>query len=123
MVKLNRIPVLFFFFNPAPLLLLRRDEEENEDQPPVQHRDNTPWCVCIPALGVTVQAVGNDGNPIVGYWDHNDACDWGVALWNQLINDTKLLEKLRKSPEAPLEVSKDPKIMQRTIFVQAPQNL
>lgn len=118
MVQLNRIPVLFFFFNPAPLL--RRDDEENEDQPEIQHRDNTPWCVVIPALGVTVQAVDNNGDPIVGYWDHNDACDWGVGLWNQLIADPKLLAKLRKSPEAPLEVSNDPKIMQRTIYVQAP---
>ena len=115
MVQLNRIPVLFLFVNPAPLW---REDQAGGEPEPKAHRDNTAWYVSIPALGVTVQACDDDGEPIVGYWGWRSCSNWAMGLWNAIQADPKLLVQLRETPEAPLTIDEDdPKIMHKVLMV------
>ncbi len=100
--------------NPAPV----PDDVAPEG---TQTRENTPWFVVLPALGVTVKALHEDDSPIVGYWDDRSAIDYCTELYGTLMADPKLLAEVRQNPEFPITFAEGGKIMQRTIMVPLPE--
>ncbi len=107
------VQTLALFWNPSAVV--------HDPDPDEVHRDNSPWYVVLPALGVTVRAVDPNGEPIVGYWSGKDAIQYALGLWNMLVADPKLLAQARDQVEMPDSVQVGHKVMQRIISVPKPQ--
>jgi hypothetical protein len=58
---------VFILLNPAPFVQPDKlKEAEEAGQPVLHHRQNTPWYLCVPALGVTIPVEVEEG-PVVGF--------------------------------------------------------
>lgn len=110
--KAKLVRQLVIFMNPAPLA-------SGEDGADATTRENTPWYVSIPSLGVSVQAQYPDGRPVTGYWEDSDAVAHAFGLWMLFTQDAELLAEARANPEWPEDMSEGNKTMQRTISVPA----
>lgn len=105
------IQVLVIFFNTSPVL---------EDAPDgVPTRENTPWYIFFPSLGVCLQAMHPNGQPITGYWDASEAGSHAASLYQQISADPNLLTELRTNPDLAPTVLDGYKMMSRTISVPA----
>lgn len=104
---------LVFVYNPAPVL---DPEEKDKDQP---NRENTAWYISIPSLGICVRAEDPDtGEPIVSYWNLNDALLYASNLYYMLLANPEYLADLRTRPEWSPPV-RNQKVMWGTIRVPA----
>lgn len=84
--------VLVILANPAGV---QQDGENKEGAP---SRENQPWFVFLPSLGVSLVAVDRHGAQIKGYWELDEAKAWAGSVYSQLANDPELLAETRDRP-------------------------
>lgn len=103
---------LVLILNPAPYV---REEFQDDYE---YHRGNTPWVIGIPALGVAVEAVNRDGEPITGYFPDDEAEEYARELWNRLRDNPEMIDELQNQSEWPEHFLDGSKLMFRYINVQ-----
>jgi len=55
------------------------------------NRDNTPWVVIIPELGVTATVVDKDGDPLTGRIEPGYGLFYAYQLYTKLLREPELL--------------------------------
>lgn len=107
---------LMIVFNPAPVV---KDPEKRAQVE--HHRENTPWYVSYPDLGVTVMLhdPDNDNEPLVGYISTRMVVQQITAIYNRLSTDDDFLDQTRKANEYPEFMTERAKISPFKILVPA----
>ena len=100
--------------NGAPFIS-KEDERDSIEH----HRNNTPWHIHFPSLGITFQVLNEAEEPIVGYYHDRQAESDSHALWEHLRSLTdKERVVLRDKSEFPI-LRDGFKMMTRILKVQA----
>jgi hypothetical protein len=111
-VTTQYISTLALIVNPAPVKGEGSDESAHT-------RDNTPWAIVLPELGVSVLARDRKGELVYGYWDDKEAQHSAEMLYQHLRSHPDLLANAQANPEFPGTVSEYGKVMYRVLTVIA----
>jgi hypothetical protein len=65
------------------------------------NRDNTPWVVIIPELGVTATVVDTDGDPLTGRIEPGYGMFYAFQLYTRLTRDRDLLTAYQQKNDMP----------------------
>jgi len=103
--------VLVVFINPAGV---QQDGSVPEGMPT---RETQAWFVYFASLGVILQAVNRNNEPIMGYWDIADAGAWASSMYAQLVADPEYQAECRNNPATLPAVWDGYKMMSRSIPV------
>jgi len=88
--------VLALLYNSAHPIISPSDREKL----PV-NRDNTPWVVMIPELGVTATVVDNDGDPLCGRIEPGYGLFYAFQLYTKLSRNPELLTAYQTKNDMP----------------------
>jgi hypothetical protein len=88
--------VLAMLYNSAHPIISPSDREKL----PV-NRDNTPWVVIIPELGVTSTVVDKDGDPLVGRIEPGYGLYYAFQLYTRLMREPELLVAYQTNNDMP----------------------